>query len=186
MRTPRRTNLKIQISRSSLRCTKSALVGARPHSLFKSSDSNVVYVLVTNGNAFTWCCTCVCSRFSRVWLFMTLSTGARQDPLSTGFPRQEYWSGLPFPSSGDLLDPKIKPMSLALESGFFTTKEAWGHYAKRNNFSDRERHTAWSQLHMQLKKNKLIETESKSVVARGRGGEKRNEWRCSRGTKFWS
>ena len=112
MRTPRRTNLKIQISRSSLRCTKSALVGARPHSLFKSSDSNVVYVLVTNGNAFTWCCTCVCSRFSRVWLFMTLSTGARQDPLSTGFPRQEYWSGLPFPSPGHLPYIGIECMSL--------------------------------------------------------------------------
>ena len=49
---PLRTNLKTQISRSYPRCTKSALVGARPHSLFKRTDSNVVYVLVTNENAF--------------------------------------------------------------------------------------------------------------------------------------
>ena len=50
--------------------------------------------------------------------------GARQAALSMGFPRQEYWSGLPFPSSGDLPDPGIEPMSLpspALAGGFFTT-----------------------------------------------------------------
>ena len=39
--------------------------------------------------------------------------GARQASLSMGFSRQEEWSGLPFPSPGDLLDPGIKPMSLA-------------------------------------------------------------------------
>ena len=38
-----------------------------------------------------------------------------------GFPRQEYWSGLPFPSPGDFPDPGIKPTSLALAGGFFTT-----------------------------------------------------------------
>ena len=41
-------------------------------------------------------------------------TVAHQAPLSMGFPRQEYWSGLPFPSSGDLLNPGIKPGSPAL------------------------------------------------------------------------
>ena len=39
-------------------------------------------------------------------------TAARQAPLSMGFSRQEYWSGLPFPSPGDLPDPGIKPTSL--------------------------------------------------------------------------
>ena len=39
-----------------------------------------------------------------------------------GFPRQEYWSRLPFPPRGDLLDPGIKPMSPALAGGFFTAK----------------------------------------------------------------
>ena len=41
-------------------------------------------------------------------------------PLSMRFPRQEYWSELPFPSPGDLLDPGIKPTSPALAGGFFT------------------------------------------------------------------
>ena len=40
---------------------------------------------------------------------------AHQSPPSMGFPRQEYWSGLPFPSPGDLLDPGIKPRSPALQ-----------------------------------------------------------------------
>ena len=47
---------------------------------------------------------------------------ARQAPLSMGFPRQEYWSRLPFPSPGDLPDPRIEPASLvspALAAGFF-------------------------------------------------------------------
>ena len=39
-----------------------------------------------------------------------------------GFSRQEYWSGLPFPSPEDLLDPGIKPASPALEGGFFTAQ----------------------------------------------------------------
>ena len=53
---------------------------------------------------------------------LTTCTVARQAPLSMGFSRQEYWSGLSFPSPGDLPDPGIKPMSLALAGGFFTTE----------------------------------------------------------------
>ena len=45
----------------------------------------------------------------------TLWTVARQGPLSMGFSRQEYWSGLPFYSPGDLPDPGIEPGSPALE-----------------------------------------------------------------------
>ena len=41
---------------------------------------------------------------------------ARQTPLSLGFSRQEYWSGLPFPSPGDLPDPGIEPRSPALQA----------------------------------------------------------------------
>ena len=54
------------------------------------------------------------SCFSRVCLCVTQWTGARQASLSMGFSRQEYWSGLPFPSPGDLLDPRIKPQSPTL------------------------------------------------------------------------
>ena len=39
-----------------------------------------------------------------------------------GFPRQEYWNGLPFPSPGDLPNPVIEPKSLALAGGFFTVE----------------------------------------------------------------
>ena len=49
-------------------------------------------------------------------------TTAHKAPLSVGFPRQEYWSGLPFPSPEDLPDPEIEPLSPALTGGFFTTE----------------------------------------------------------------
>ena len=52
---------------------------------------------------------------------MTLWTIACQAPLSIGFPRQKYWSGLPFPSPGDLPNPGIEPTSPALASRVFTT-----------------------------------------------------------------
>ena len=54
---------------------------------------------------------CVLSHFCCVRLFATLWTQARQAPLSMGFSRQEYWSGLPCPPLGDLCDPAIKPRS---------------------------------------------------------------------------
>ena len=47
---------------------------------------------------------------------MTLWTVARQAPLSMGFSRQEYWNGLPFPSSGDLPNPGIELGSPALQA----------------------------------------------------------------------
>ena len=49
-------------------------------------------------------------------------TIACQAPLSMGFSRQKYWSGLPFLPPGDLPDPEIKPKSPALAGGFFTTE----------------------------------------------------------------
>ena len=48
--------------------------------------------------------------------FATLWTVARQAPPSMKFSRQEYWSGLPFPSPGDLPDPRIEPTSPALQA----------------------------------------------------------------------
>ena len=62
-------------------------------------------------------CVCVCAQSCS-------RTVACQAPLSMGFPRQEYWSGLSFPSPGDLPHPGIKPMSLEsppLAGRFFTT-----------------------------------------------------------------
>ena len=53
---------------------------------------------------------------SHVRLFAIPWTVAHQAPLPMGFSRQEYWSGLPFPSPGDLPDPGIKPRSPALRA----------------------------------------------------------------------
>ena len=53
---------------------------------------------------------------SHVWLFVTPWAVAYQAFLSMGFSRQEYWSGLPFPSPGDLPDPGIELRSPALEA----------------------------------------------------------------------
>ena len=55
---------------------------------------------------------------------VTLWTVSCQAPLSIGFSRQEYWSGLPFPSPGDLPNPGIKPRSLALQADSLKT-ELW-------------------------------------------------------------
>ena len=71
---------------------------------------------------------CVLSLFSHVQLFVTPWTVACQAPLSMGFSRQEYWSGLPCPPPGDLPDPGIEPvpiMSPALAGRFFTTSATW-------------------------------------------------------------
>ena len=68
------------------------------------------------------------SYFSRVWFFATLWTIGCQVPLSLGFSRQEYWSGLPCVPPGDLPDPGIEPTSLMspeLAGRFFTTSAAW-------------------------------------------------------------
>ena len=62
-------------------------------------------------------------------------------PLFMGFLRQEYWSGLPFPTPGDLPNPGIEPVSPALADGFFTPlchlgspciKESLTHVVKKN------------------------------------------------------
>ena len=69
-------------------------------------------------------CECMLSHFSHVRLFATPWTVAHQAPLSMGFSRQGYWSGLPCPPPGDLPNAGIKPESLAsltLAGGFFTT-----------------------------------------------------------------
>ena len=69
---------------------------------------------------------------SHVQLFMTLWTVARQAPLSMGFSRQEYWSGLPFPSPGHFPNPGTKPGSRALQADALSSElpgkpaEKWG------------------------------------------------------------
>ena len=68
------------------------------------------------------------SRFIRVQIFVTQWTVVLQAPLSIGFSKQEYWSGLSCPPPGDLPDPRTEPASLvapALAGRFFTTSATW-------------------------------------------------------------
>ena len=70
----------------------------------------------------------VLSRFSCVWLFVTPWTVARQAPLSMGFSRQEYGSGVAMPSSRGSSQPRIKaraPISPPLAGGSFATSATW-------------------------------------------------------------
>ena len=73
-------------------------------------------------------CVVVLCVLSRVRLFAIPWTAALKGSLSMGFIRQEYWSGLTFPTSRDLPDPGLKlmsPVSPALSGGFFTTSSNW-------------------------------------------------------------
>ena len=60
-------------------------------------------------------CNLFCAVLSRVLPFVTPWTVAHQAPLSMGFSKQDYWSGLPFFSPENLLDPGMEPRSLALQ-----------------------------------------------------------------------
>ena len=76
-----------------------------------------------------WTLLCVRAQsLSHVLLFVTPWTVAHQVPLSMGFSRQEYWSGLLFPCPGGLPDPGIKPVSpasFASAGGLFITSATW-------------------------------------------------------------
>ena len=71
---------------------------------------NISIINIANNNVSMYVCACA---LSCVRLSATSWTATHQAPLFIGFPRQEYWSGLPLPSQGDLPDPGIKPTSLA-------------------------------------------------------------------------
>ena len=81
---------------------------------------------------------------SHVRLFVTPWTVAYQAPPSMGFSRQEYWSGLPFPSPGDLPDPGIKPRSPALEADALTSElevdnlDSWETKSQPDTFRGRQ------------------------------------------------
>ena len=72
----------------------------------------------------------LCAKSLQLCLTVTLCTVAHQVPLSMGFSRQDFWSGVPFPPPGELPDPGIKPVSLkslALAGRFFFTTSAIKH-----------------------------------------------------------
>ena len=72
--------------------------------------------------SFTQICFCCCLVARSCPTLETPWTVAHQALQSVGFPREEYWSGLPFPSPGDLSNPGIKPTSPMLAGRFFTTE----------------------------------------------------------------
>ena len=92
------------------------------HLLIHSSYLESLLSIIT-GQALSWMllCVCCCYLVAKSCLFVTPGTVAGQAPLSMRFPRQDYWSGFPFPSPGDRPDPGIKLASLALAGRFFTT-----------------------------------------------------------------
>ena len=75
---------------------------------------------------------------SHVRLFVIPWTVAYKVPLSMGFSRQEYWSGLPFPAPGDLPDPGIETASPALSGRFFTNEPPGKLVVVLLHFKDKE------------------------------------------------
>ena len=71
---------------------------------------------------------------SRVQLFVTPWTVAHQSPPSMEFSRQEYWSGLPFPSPGVLPDPEIEPRSPTLQADALPSKPPGKHIEIQNHY----------------------------------------------------
>ena len=94
---------------------------------------------------------CLLGCFSCVQLIVTLQTIACQAPLSMGFSRQEYWSGLPCLHPGDLPNPGIEPVSLmspALAGRFLTTSATGEPYdSDRNEWT----YTIWTVIERNLK-----------------------------------
>ena len=92
--------------------------------------SGILGQIVTQFNHLTAClCVCACAQsLSPVWFFVAPWTEAWQAPLSLELSREEYWSGVPFPTPEDLPDPGIKLTSFvspALAGEFFTTSATW-------------------------------------------------------------
>ena len=93
----------------------------RDDSVFPSRVMGLLVCKFRDGSTVIWSLPYAeCQSLSRVRFFATPWTVAHQAPQSTGLSRQEYWSGLPFPSPGYLPDPGIEPRSPALAGGYFT------------------------------------------------------------------
>ena len=92
--------------------------------LFFSLTSSIGLIVTRSQkpSSWLWVCVCMCESLSCVRLFATPRTVAHQASLSMEFSRQEYWSGLPFPSPEDPPSPGIEPWSPADSLPF----ELWG------------------------------------------------------------
>ena len=83
------------------------------------------------------------------WLFATPWTVAYQAPPFIGFSKQEYWSGLPFPSPGDLPDPGIEPGSPAFQADALTS-EPRGTWIKKSSLSKKTTVMKYTRTHVCL------------------------------------
>ena len=94
-----------------------------PHGSLSNTTQSLLYSYAFLRVCLTMCThACMLNHFSHVWLFATLWTIACQAPLPMGFSRQDYWSGLSFPSPRDIPHPGIVPACSALTGIFFTTE----------------------------------------------------------------
>ena len=112
----------------SIQVTVKTLFGKKK--IRKTGINKKVKIEIWSKDSELWLNVCMLTAQSltRGWPFVTPRTTARQAPLSMGFFRQEYWSGLPFPTPGDLPKPVIEsrsPESPAQSHGFFTTEAPW-------------------------------------------------------------
>ena len=95
------------------RCVYQVVGSAKEESIVRYSAHTTCPVLSPEPGSLVWYTNaCMLSRFSCICFFATPWTVTCQAPLSMGFSRQEYWSGLPFPTPGDLPNPGIKAVSL--------------------------------------------------------------------------
>ena len=102
------------------------------------------WVAISFSNAWKW--KVKVKSLSHVWLFTTPWTAAFQAPLSMGFSRQQYWSGLPLPAPGDLPNPGIEPRSPALQTDALPSepsrKPSYSRLFSSNSAPRTERQTA--------------------------------------------
>ena len=107
---------------------------------------SLYYLIDHNSQGINWnicCCCCCCSLVTNSCLtFMTPWAVAHQVPLSKGFPRQNYWSGVQFPSPGDLPNQGLNLCSISAfkEGGFFITEPP----GKLQDFSFPTRDQTWA------------------------------------------
>ena len=142
------------------------------------------------------------SCLSYVQLFATPWTVAHQAPLSMGFSRQEYWSGLPFPSPEDIPDPGIKPVSLispVSAEGSFTTSTTWKLLSGPEKWSlpTKAKHRHWIYCNGQGKSDMKRKTKQRRSLCRNKNRfknqymcisqgspEKWNQWICIQRERF--
>ena len=104
------------------------------------------------------------NHFSHVWLFVILWSVACQAPLSMEFSKQEYWSGLPHPSPGDLPDPGMDStsrMSPTMADGFFTTNATW---EVQDSGPPLFNYSILNNLHMPVPKSQLSSEEMQTLL----------------------